>query len=666
MADNAIKVLSATADTYRIGGYGVLFGGADLDGESFTPETDYQLELVPRKPVYYDHAQRDIKTPLGVTAAVTADDDGLWIEAELDRSRVYTERVMALIHAGRLGWSSGSVAHLAQREGGIIKTWPVVEFSLTPTPAEPRTLGVREIKSLGDLFEQIGDLLPGDAGDGAPAESAVKADHRSNDMSDEQEKEQPQGAAPAPSDNGAVLEAIKALGGQLTAMQSEIDSVKAQQDRRPVNDPGYVAPTVVVDTAHWRYDNIDTADLAFGVQFLKNAAASRMSRDGRYAREASPLAYKALAMRLESDEARRDPALAPAYQAMKSSGVKANEIQQSTLASYGDEWVGVAYSGALWEKIRQSTFVLDRLPQIEFPAGAESMVMPLESGDPTWYKVAQSASLTSNPGGIPTNTVTASQMGTANTTMTLSKMGARVLWAGEMEEDAVLPFVAQLRTQLATSAAEYLEHVIIDGDTETANATNINAIDTTPAGTEAYLLVNGFRKVPLVTLTANSRDGGALDVSDFLETLKLMGTGGLAALDSGRVGFIIDRHTHWKALELTEIKTRDVFGGATLESGRLSSIWGYPVYVSGQIAKGGSGKSNTAGKVDADTAGNNTKGQILAVRWDRWRLGWRRRMTIETTRIPAADATEIVALMRFGLIYSAADDAAAISYNLTV
>ncbi len=41
-------------------------------------------------------------------------------------------------------------------------------------------------------------------------------------------------------------------------------------------------------------------------------------------------------------------------------------------------------------------------------------------------------------------------------------------------------------------------------------------------------------------------------------------------------------------------------------------------------------------------------------------------MTLETTRIPAADSTEIVALMRAGLIYSAADDAAAISYNLTV
>ena len=117
---------------------------------------------------------------------------------------------------------------------------------------------------------------------------------------------------------------------------------------------------------------------------------------------------------------------------------------------------------------------------------------------------------------------------------------------------------------------------------------------------------------------------------------------------------------------MVELKTRDVFGNPTIENGELTGIWGYKVYVSGQISRLGSGLTTANGKVDADTSGNNTKGQILAVRPDRWRFGWRRRMTLETTRIPAADSTEIVALMRAGLIYSASDDAASITYNLTV
>ncbi len=180
------------------------------------------------------------------------------------------------------------------------------------------------------------------------------------------------------------------------------------------------------------------------------------------------------------------------------------------------------------------------------------------------------------------------------------------------------------------------------------------------------MTVNGFRKLALVTNTANSRDGGALAAGDFLETVKLMGVGGANAQDITKVGFLIGPQTHYKALELAEVKTRDVFSGATLESGRLNRIYGYPVYVTYHMHKAQPSRlTTTAGKIDLDTAGNNTKGTILAVRWDQWRFGYRRRMTLETTRIPEADATQIVAMMRFGLTYRDTE-ASAISYNLTV
>ena len=169
----------------------------------------------------------------------------------------------------------------------------------------------------------------------------------------------------------------------------------------------------------------------------------------------------------------------------------------------------------------------------------------------------------------------------------------------------------------------------------------------------------------LVTNTANARDGGALTSSDFIETVKLMGVGGSNA-DIARTGFVIPWAVHWKALELPDVKTRDVFNGATIESGRLTNIYGYPIYVSHHMHKAQPNRlANTAGKIDLTTASNNVASAILAVRWDQWMFGWRRRMTIETTRIPAADATEIVAMMRYGLINRDAE-ACAISYNITV
>ena len=633
---SSVKFLSETETTVKVGGYGVVFGGNDLQGETFTPETDYALDLVPVKPVYYDHTLNDAvkNTRLGSVGTITPDDIGLWIEAELEKANEYTQAVMKLVAQGVIGWSSGTVAHLARREGSVIKSWPIVEFSLTATPAEPRTIGAKQLKA---LYPELADLLPEE-------KEEIK-------MSDNTQQ-------PPAVDLSPVLDAIGVLGNQVKAFDARLGDLES----KPTNDPGAVksAPVVIADTDHWRYDNHSADDLALSIGILETGKSNGQSKRG-----ASMAAIKALAMRMDSDEIRGNEPAQRAATAFKSMGIKANEIGQSTLANFGDEWVGIFYSGTLWQSIRQETQIVSRIPSMEVPQGAESVIIPLESTDPTWYKVAQAADLSANPGGIPTNTVTASKLGTANRQLTLGKMGARVLWTGELEEDSVLPYVAQLRRQLAVSAAEYMESAVIDGDTETGATTNINDIAGTPGGSEYWLLTDGFRKLALVTNTANSRDAGTLTSSDFLETIKLMGVGGSNA-DLARTGFIMPWAVHWKALELADVKTRDVFSGATIENGRLTSIYGYPIYVSHHMHKPQVSRlANTAGKIDLDTAGNNTKSALLAVRFDQWMMGWRRRMTLETTRIPAADATEIVALMRWGMI-NRDNEATAISYNITV
>lgn len=659
--DNAVKILSTNGTKATVGGYGVVFGGVDLEGETFTPNTNFMLDLVPNKPVFYHHGQNASvqKSIIGGVTVVKADDIGLWIEAELEMSRQYVDGVLDLVKMGRLGWSSGSVTHLAEREGGIIKSWPIVEFSLTPTPAEPRTLGVERLKALAELDPALSALVKAAEESGAEAQAQTETPEITKSLGDLDMSEQKELGTHAV-DLGPVLDAIKGLGEQVKAFDARLQTVES--DNTPTNDPGPAgkAVNVVTDTEHWKYDNVATEDLAFTVGTLQSAKQNGRSRNG-----ATVPAYKALAMRLETDEARRTEAGRVAAHALKSLPIKANEINQSTLANYGDEWVGVLYSGNLWESIRHETAIVSRIPSMEVPQGAESVVIPLESTDPTWYKVAQAASLSANPGGIPTNTVTASNLGTANQTLTLGKMGARVLWTGEMEEDAVLPYAPNLRRQLVVSGAEYLESAVIDGDTATGATTNINDIAGTPGGTEYWLIANGFRKLALVTNTANSRDGGSLTSGDFLETVKLMGVGGANA-DIMRTAFIIPSAVHFKALELADVKTRDVFSGATIENGRLAGIYGYPIYVSHHMHKAQTSRLvNTAGKVDLDTAGNNTTSAILAVRFDQWMFGWRRRMTIETTRVPAADSTEIVALMRWGMVYRDTE-ASAISYNLTV
>lgn len=400
-----------------------------------------------------------------------------------------------------------------------------------------------------------------------------------------------------------------------------------------------------------KFDHLDAGATAVLIGALKSAG-KRVSDD----------ALNALSLKLEEDKGETGDA---GRYAMKSAGVKAGEIDYSTSGGYGDEWVGIAYSTSLWESIRVNTFVVNKLPQIEVPQGMESIYLPLESTDPVWYNVAENTT-NGTTVGAPAPTVTSSRIATGRQLLTLAKLGARVTWSGEMEESSLIPFAAQVRNQLAVSGAEYLESAIIDGDTETTDSTNINNIGGAEVTGGHYLAFDGFRKSCLVTTAANSRAGGTLTVEDFLETVKLMGGAGINALDTSKVSFIIDPNVNWKFISLPEFLTRDVSGNPTLEGGKLSQIWGYGVNVSGAMHFMSSvRKANSAGKVNTTTPTDNLYGALLAVRWDQWKLGWRRRITMETTRFANSDTNEIVAMLRVGL-KQRDTEASAITYGVTV
>lgn len=332
----------------------------------------------------------------------------------------------------------------------------------------------------------------------------------------------------------------------------------------------------------------------------------------------------------------------------------------------GSDWVGTAYSSQIWDAIRAGNVVFDKVPSQVVPDGYSSIYIPLEGADPTWYKVAE-ATTSDATLKVPAATVTASQMATSNKQLTLGKLGARSLYTGELTEDSLIGFAPQLRRQMVTSGTEILEHVMIDGDVETSASKNINAIDTTPAGTEPYLLLDGFRKLALVTNTANSRSaGGSLTVEDFKNTLKLLGTAGLAGSDPSKTAFLVDYNVMWAMMDLPELKTRDVSSFATIENGFVTRIYQTRVLNAFQMHRGSAKRmANSAGKVDADTDANNTLGAILAVRFDQWKQAFKRRMTLETTRIANADAWEVVALVRWGMTYRDTE-ASGITYNVAV
>lgn len=136
---SAPKAVKATGD-YTLRGYGVVFGGKDLLGDTFSKDTDYGADRsFVGMPVYYDHAMGGLKSQIGTVKAYEFADDGLIFEIEIDRRKKYADTVMQLANDQALGQSTGAVAHLVYAEKGEMKRWLIGEVSVTPIPAEPRT-----------------------------------------------------------------------------------------------------------------------------------------------------------------------------------------------------------------------------------------------------------------------------------------------------------------------------------------------------------------------------------------------------------------------------------------------------------------------------------------------------------------------------------------------
>jgi phage head maturation protease len=162
----AMDLLTSSVDNIKsdrlgyVKGYLVRFGDtktADLEGDFFTPQTDYGFPVskgqrVPLN-VYYHHGMDSQvgKKSIG-TGYIKMDDTGLWYEAQLDMADEYGSMIAKLCKQGKMGFSSGAAGHLVERKsmGGAaeITRWPIAEASITPTPAEYRN----SVKTLKEYY----------------------------------------------------------------------------------------------------------------------------------------------------------------------------------------------------------------------------------------------------------------------------------------------------------------------------------------------------------------------------------------------------------------------------------------------------------------------------------------------------------------------------------
>ena len=219
----------------KIGGYLVRFSDPstpDLTGDFFDAKTVFNIP--DNLPVVYHHGQDSTLKAriIGRGATAKTDDAGIWMETQLSLRDEYEKAVYAMAEAGKLGYSTGALPHLVEREPAgkamHIKTWFVGEASLTYGPAEPRNT-VMSLKS----------LLPSDAALSDTDETKqTNSKMENNIMSDEIKTAVAQAVAEALAqrDNEIKAEAVKAA--EIKAAE-EAGYRKAVDELKNVKAPGY-------------------------------------------------------------------------------------------------------------------------------------------------------------------------------------------------------------------------------------------------------------------------------------------------------------------------------------------------------------------------------------------------------------------------------------------
>lgn len=167
--------MKAIGDNGLIEGYAVAFTSPDerdLHGQYFTQKTNFHREMdeIVGIPILYHHGLdgRIKRRILGYVTKSSMDERGVWIQAQLDMHKDYVQDVHELAKRGVLSFSSGADApYVSASNDGHLDDWPFIEFSETPTPAEPN----KTVISAKTYTEMIKDAIGHE-----DHKAAVKAD----------------------------------------------------------------------------------------------------------------------------------------------------------------------------------------------------------------------------------------------------------------------------------------------------------------------------------------------------------------------------------------------------------------------------------------------------------------------------------------------------------
>lgn len=166
--DNQVKALSKTDTELRVGNYIVLFGGKDLEGDTFTAKTLLESSYTKSGVLHVDFEHGRDPDKMGIGAhdvlgtvdwkTARIDENGVFVERVLNRQARYMKYIEQLIDAGVVGTSSQAVSGKVRKAAnGELEAWPLMRDSLTVTPMEPRMVSQNVLIAAKSLLNEFPD-----------------------------------------------------------------------------------------------------------------------------------------------------------------------------------------------------------------------------------------------------------------------------------------------------------------------------------------------------------------------------------------------------------------------------------------------------------------------------------------------------------------------------
>ncbi len=142
--------------------------GKDDEGEFFSKNTDFMMEIGDKRPVIYYHGMtprgsNQLKPEvIGMAELKRMDEQGLWFDVVLKEGSALAKRVYEAAKEGIARASSGAVNYLVRvaEKTGEILTWALAELSLFDTGAGRQPANQYAVVNVKSLFDTAGIDYP--------------------------------------------------------------------------------------------------------------------------------------------------------------------------------------------------------------------------------------------------------------------------------------------------------------------------------------------------------------------------------------------------------------------------------------------------------------------------------------------------------------------------